>query len=172
MVCSERNFNDLISILAIPVGSLTWAYAAARLAQTVATSDYTLPNSGTVYIGRMAYRSLGAAHTPQYTIPMTAESGEVKDEESLELGGRLHKVSVKFETGAESMSARDALRRLENGEWALELCFFGDVSGQPVRAIVQATRDTCIVSSKRDGKKISVSIDIENLTGVQIVGNY
>ena len=170
-MCSERNFNDLISILAVPVGNLTWANAAARLTPTVGPSDYTLPNSGTIYIGRMAYRSLGAAHAPQYTIPMTAESGEVKDEESTELGGRLHKVNVTFETVAESVSARNALRRLENGEWALELCFFGDVSGQPVRAIVQATRDTCIISSKRDGKKITVSINIENLAGVQIIEN-
>lgn len=170
MLCNERNFDDLLSVLAVPVSGITWANAAARIAPTVHPSDYSFTYTGAVHIGRLGYTTAsGTAQTIPYSIPIVPESGSVKDDESVDVGGRLHKVGVEFEVSADTEAQRSALRRLECGEWVLELCFFGDESGNIVRALVQATQDTCLVKVNRDGKKVSVSIDIENLMGAQIV---
>lgn len=168
--CKERNFDDLLSVLAVPVSGVSFSNAAKRFAPTLQAGDYTLAAAGTIYIGRATYKAVGnAAITPAYSIPIMSESGEVDDEEKVSVGGRKHQVRVTFEVGASTTAERAALLRLERGEWALELCFFGDTDTEPCRALVQATRDTCLVTVKRDGKKVSVTIEIDNLMGLQVV---
>ncbi|MBR1800624.1 MAG: hypothetical protein IJ767_03910 [Bacteroidaceae bacterium] len=167
--CNERNFDDLLSVLAIPVEGLVWRTATARLRATIAPDDYTFTGNA-IYVGRNGYSGVCyECPQPAYSLGIVPESGDVSDEEKMDAGGRIHHVTVKFDVSTDNASAREALLRLERGEWVLELCFFGDTETEPCRALVQATRDTCLVTSKRDGKTVSVTIEIENLTGLQII---
>ena len=168
--CNERNFDDLLSVLAIPVSNLVWRTAAARLHPTIDPDDYTITGNNGIYIGRNTYNGVCyECPQPAYSLGIVPESGDVNDEEKMESGGRIHRVSVKFDVSTDSAAAREALLRLERGEWALELCFFGDTAPAPCRALAQATKDTCLVTAKRDGKTVSVTIEIENLMGLQMI---
>ncbi len=168
-MCNEQNFNDLISVLAIPANSFAWTDQAKRRSPAITAGSYTLPASGTMFIGRSVYRAIGASHSPQYSLPMSPESGEVKDEPSASVNGWLHKVVVSLVVDAKSAADFTNLRRLEMGEWALELCFFGDDASAPSRAVVFATEDTCLVTTEKKEGKVAVTITIENEMGLQVV---
>lgn len=166
MKCKEYR-DDLIAITAVPVAKIS--NTASVMLVTAPTVDYDFSqhfDEDTIVIGmsKARYMDGDTAMAVGSLIPIKNGTGKVKDNESDGVAGRLHTVSVNCEADDRDSDAWNSLLQLERTPSHL-LLTFRDNS----RAFVHATEDSYVCQVERDGGKTSVSFNIQNLTGIQLI---
>ena len=166
MKCKEYR-DDLVAITAVPVTKIS-ATASVMLA-TAPTVDYDLSqhfDEDTVVIGisKARYMDGDVAIAVGSLIPIRHGTGKTKDSEGDGVAGRLHTVGVNCEVDDRDSDTWNSLLQLERTPSHL-LLTFRDNS----QTFVHATEDSYVCQVERDGGKTSVSFNIQNLTGVQLI---
>ena len=180
--CKEFVLDDLMAITAIPVSSIPAGdrlSPANALTPVIAESDfstYTLADA--ITIGLQPLTTGGAL------VPIIKHTGKVKDDESDSVAGRMHTVTVTCEiddrdADADAVGKRvwDYLLALERTACHLLLSFRNkkwepgkmDAADYSQQAFVSATEDTYLCNAERDGKKVTVTLRIQNLMGMQLI---
>ena len=163
--CKEFYLDDLMAITAIPVTDFYPGSSGWQLQPVIAASAFFPTFTHAITIGRQP------ATTGGTLIPIMRLTGKAKDDESDQIAGRLHKVTVNCQIDdrdlsrdASGMTVLDHLLTLERTPSHL-LLTFRDQS----RAFVQAGKDTYLCTVDRDGAKTSVQFRIECLMGIQMI---
>lgn len=156
--CKEFELDDLVVITAIPVadfrpGTYTW-----QLKPTIPSALFSPSLANVIVIGTVP------ATTGGTLIPIKRNTGKAKDSVSDSVAGRLHKVAVSCEVDDRDGDVWDDLAALEKTPCHLLLTFRGGA-----RAFALATKYTYGCEVERDGAKTSVSFDIQNMMGMQLI---
>jgi len=171
--CTEFVLDDLMAIIAIPVGNIAPSSAdspALEKAKTVAGnfSGHYYPD--TIVIGRSPVKQTvqkgGASETfTSGLIPIIQATGKAVDDESDSVAGRMHTVKVTCKVDDRDSAVWDRLLELERTPRHLLLTFHDGVT----QGFVTATQDTYLCEVGREGAKTSVTFRIQNLMGVRLV---
>lgn len=159
--CREFALDDLMAITAIPVDNLPAGDPASPVnsLKPVVDRDWEfLENDDDVIV-------IGMRASVGTLVPIKRDTGKAKDDEGDSVAGRAHTVSVSCEVDDREHTAWNDLLRLEQTPRHLLLTFRG---GQ--QAFVSATEDTYQCTVERNGGKTSVAFKIQNLMGLQILG--
>lgn len=157
--CKEFALDDIMAITAIPIANISASdpgSLANILSPVIASDDFNPSLDSSITIGRQP------AAEDEVLIPIVRTSGKAKDDESDGVAGRMHSVGVTCEVDGRSGDIWDPLLALERTPAHLLLSFRGGARG-----FVSATDDTYMCTVQRDGAKISVSFNVQNLMGVQ-----
>lgn len=160
--CREFFLDDLMAITAIPLADIDAGDPLSpvnQLTPTIASAGFNPTLTHAVVIGRQPATANGIL------IPITRHTGKVKDAESDSVDGRLHTVTVTCETDDRRGEAWALLHALERTPSHLVLTFRDGIT----RGFVAGSEDTWLCNAERDGKNTSVTIRIQNLTGIQMV---
>lgn len=167
--CKEFILDDVLAVTAIPVGDLPAADVESpvnAITPIIRARDFfpTLTNAITI--------GLQAATAGGRLVPVKRHSGKAKDEESDNVAGRLHTVTVNCEVNSRAMdedssgsTPYDYLLALERTPSHLLLTFRDGVT----RAFVASSQDTYKCTVEHDGSKTSVAFKIQNLYGIQLL---
>ena len=159
--CKEFILDDVMSITAIPLVNIPTGDVDSpvnRLTPTIDRFGFSPNLENSITIGLLPAISGGTL------IPIMRRSGKAKDDESDSVSGRLHTVTVTCEVDERECDIWDDLLTLERTPSHL-LLSFRDGSG----AFVSSTKDTYLCNTERDGARITVTIRIQNLMGIQML---
>lgn len=157
--CSEFFLDDLTAICAIPVADFNPKRAAWQLTATIGKAEFSPTLTGAIVIGRFPATPAGKL------IPIMHNTGKAKDGEGDSVAGRLHTVNVSCEADGRDSAIWDHLLLLERTPCHLLLTFRDGVT----KGFVQATADSYLCNTERDGSKTTVTFRIQNLMGIQII---
>lgn len=160
--CKEYILDDLMAITAIPVADIDAGDPLSPVNQFAPVIDSTGFNptiTHAVVIGRQPATANGTL------IPISRNTGKAKDTESDSVAGRLHTVTVTCETDDRAGETWAHLFALERTPSHLILTFRDGTT----RGFVASNDDTWQCNTDRDGQKTSVTIRIQNLTGIQMI---
>lgn len=155
--CKEFVLDDLMAITAIPVADFMPGMAAWQMTPTINAAALSLPLTHAIVIGQKAATQGGAV------IPMMRQTGKAEDSEDNSVAGRLHTVTVSCDVDSRDAGVWSYLLTLERTPCHLLLTF-----RNATQAFVQATEDTYLFNTKRDGSKTSVTLRIQNMMGIQM----
>ena len=157
MSCKEFALDDLMAIVAVPVGKYTPS-GATILSPTIDGEELDgIVDADAIVIGKSSQN--GSA-----LIPIIRDTGKVKDSESLNTGGRRHTVNVECEGDDRDSEAWTLLHRLERMAAHLLL-----TSRDGSRFFVQGSEDTFLCTVNRDGEKTGVGLKVQCMMGVQML---
>lgn len=159
--CNEFSFEDVITIVAIPIANIPVSDAGSYanvLTPTISAEGFNPSLEGAITIGHQPAVAGGIL------VPMRYGTGKAKDSESDAVAGRAHTVTVNCEVDDRNGEVWAHLLTLERSDRHLLLIFRNDV-----RAFVSATRDTYLCNVERDGAKTTVTFKIHNLMGIQLL---
>ena len=156
--CKEY-IRDILSVTAIPVGDFNPGTHAWQLTPTIPSAGFSPTLTHAIVIGR------NPAVQGGIVIPIMRDTGKVTDSESDSVSGRLHTVKVTCEVDTRNADAFNHLLTLERTPCHLLLTYRDGVT----QAFVQATVDTYLCNTERDGSKVSVTLRIQNMMGAQII---
>lgn len=163
--CGEYDLDDLLAITAIPIANYTLGLSTWQLEPTIPGAGFSPSLVGSLVIGTMIPRdSDNNVIAIKGLIPIQHATGKATDSEGDSVAGRKHTVKVSCEADDRDPKVWDYLLALERTPSHLLLTFRNGT-----RAFVSATEDTYTCEVKRDAAKTSVSIDIENLMGIQLI---
>lgn len=147
-----------MAITAIPITDYQPGAASWQLSPTISDDDFapTLQNSITI--------GVHPVYPGGTLIPIVRSTGKAKDDSSDSVAGRLHTVTVSCEADGRDYEVYKHLLALERTPAHLLLTFSDNT-----RAFVAATEDSYLCSVERDGEKISVTLRIQNLMGIQMI---
>lgn len=157
--CKEFVLDDLMAVTAIPVADFNPGTAAWQLTPTVPSAGFSPDMTNAVVIGRQPATAGGAL------VPIVRGTGKAKDAENDGVSGRLHTVTVACEADDRESSVLGHLLSLERTPSHLVLTFRDGMA----KAFVQATEDSYVCTTERDGAKTSVTIRIHNIMGMQML---
>ena len=164
--CKEFALDDLMAIVAVPVGKYTPSSTTSELDQITrvmlmptidAETLDDIVDADAIVIGKTSQN--GSA-----LIPIIRETGKVKDSESLDTAGRLHTVNVECEVDDRDSEVWTLLHRLERMAAHLLL-----TSRDGSRFFVQGSEETFLCTVNRDGEKTGVSLKVQCMMGVQML---
>lgn len=158
MTCTELVREDVLEIIAIPLGNITPGTQSWQLNPTIDSNRFSPSMAGAITVGLKPVTPIGRL------IPIVRETGKAKDSEADSVAGRLHTVNVSCDVDDREHEVWDFLYALERTESHLILVF-RDRS----RAFVQATSDTYLCEVERSGGKTTVTFRIQNLMGIQLI---
>ena len=156
--CKEFDLDDMLAVTAIPVEDYNPDTASWQLSPTIDSAYFTPVLTHAIVIG------MQPAVTGGEVIPIIRATGKVKDDSSDSVAGRLHTVKVTCEVDDRDASAWNTLLALERTPCHLLLTFRNNT-----RAFVQATKDTYLCETERDGAKTSVTLRVQDLMGIQMI---
>jgi hypothetical protein len=156
--CKEFVLDDVMAITTIPVADFNAGVSAWQLTPTIGGSAFSPTLTHSITIGLQPATSGGTL------IPIIRFTGKAKDQESDDVAGRLHTVNVSCEVDDRDSESWNHLLTLERVSAHLLLSF-----RDGTRAFVMATEDTYLCEVERDGAKTSVSFNIRNLMGIQLI---
>jgi len=156
--CKEY-IRDILSVTAIPVSDFNPGTSGWQLTPTVPSSGFSPTLANAIVIGRTPAVVNGAV------IPIIRDTGKVDDSESDSVSGRLHTVKVTCDVDTRGAGVYDLLFTLERTPCHLLLTYGDGVT----QAFVQATIDTYLCNTERDGSKVSVTLRVKNMMGAQVL---
>ena len=156
--CKEFILDDVMAITAIPLDDFPVGTAPWQMAPTISNEDLYPSLDNAITIG------LQPAVAGGILVPIRRSTGKVKDNETDGVAGRLHSVAVSCEVDDRDGNILNDLFALERMPAHLVLTFRDNT-----RAFVSATEDTYICNVERDGSKTTVTFQIQNLMGIQII---
>ena len=152
--CKEFALEDLMAIVAIPLDKYI-PTGTSEIEPTLEHDDFEpVIDDDAITIGSVA--PVGAL------IPIMLATGKVKDSTSDSVAGRLHTVAVSCEIDQRDSDVWALLLRLERTPRHLII-----TSRDGTRFFAQATRDTYLCNTDRDGSKTTVSFTVKCLMGLQ-----
>lgn len=160
--CKEYYLDDAMAITAIPIANIpaiSVSSPANSLTPTISKA-FVIPSvlSGAITIGVQPATEGGIL------IPIVRFTGKAKDEESDDVAGRLHTVTVTCQADDRESDVWASLLALERTPSQLLLTF-----RNKAQAFVSATADTYLCTVERDGAKTSVTFRIQNYMGIQLL---
>ena len=155
--CKEY-IRDILAVTAIPITDFNPGTHAWQLTPTIPSASFYPTLTNAIVIGR------NPAVQDGVVIPIMRDTGKVTDGEADSVSGRLHTVKVTCEVDARNADVFNHLLTLERTPCHLLLYRDG-----VTQAFVQATIDTYLCNTERDGSKVSVTLRIQNMMGAQIV---
>lgn len=156
--CKEY-IQDILAITAIPVGDYNPGIHAWQLTPTIPSDGLSPTLTRAIVIGR------DPAAPGVVVIPIMRDTGKVSDSESDSVSGRMHTVKVTCEVDSRDADVFNHLLTLERTPCHLLLTYRDGVT----KAFVQASEDTYLCNTERDGSKTSVTLRIQNMMGAQTV---
>ncbi|MBR5395845.1 MAG: hypothetical protein IK144_12315 [Bacteroidaceae bacterium] len=156
--CKEFVLDDVMAITTVPVSDFNAGVSTWQLTPTISGAAFSPTLTHSITIGQQPAYSGGTL------IPIIRFTGKAKDQESDNVAGRLHTVNVTCEVDDRDSGSWDHLLALERTPAHLLLTF-----RDGTRAFVLATEDTYLCEVERDGAKTSVSFNIHNLMGIQLI---
>lgn len=161
--CKEFVLDDAMAITAIPLGNIPASNTASPVNQLTPTIDKASIVSsmlvGSITIGVPPAADAGTL------IPIIRTTGKAQDDESDNVAGRLHTVTVNCQVDERDFSVWNNLLALERNPSHLILTF-----RDGTRAFVSSTEDAYLCTVDRDGAKTSVQFRIQNYMGIQMIG--
>lgn len=156
--CKEFVLDDVMAITTIPVTDFNAGVSTWQITPTIDASAFSPTLTHSITIGLQPANSAGIL------IPIIRFTGKAKDQESDNVAGRQHTVNVACEVDDRDSESWNHLLTLERTPAHLLLSF-----RDGTRAFVMATIDTYLCEVERDGAKTSVSFNIHNLMGIQLI---
>lgn len=156
--CKEYT-RDILSVTAIPVADFNPGTHAWQLTPIIPSASFSPTLTHAIVIGRNPAVSGGIV------IPIMRDTGKMTDGEGDSASGRLHTVKVTCEVDTRDTDVFSHLLTLERTPCHLLLTYRDGVT----QAFAQATIDTYLCNTERDGSKTSVTLRIQNMMGAQTV---
>ncbi|MBP5425119.1 MAG: hypothetical protein J6Y33_03485 [Prevotella sp.] len=156
--CSEFVLDDLMAVTAIPVDDFIPGFSAWQTGKTIPSGQFSPTLTSSVTIGRQPAVAGGTL------IPIIPWTGKARDEESDGVAGRLHTVTVTCQADDRDHAVWERLLALERTPSHLLLTFRDGTQG-----FVQATVDTYLMTTERDGAKTTVTFRIQDIMGIQLI---
>ena len=156
--CKEFLLDDVMTIVAIPLEDLELGTSSWQLTPTIIEDEYYPSLYNAITIGQQPATAGGIL------IPIRRLTGKAKDEETDNVAGRLHTVTVTCDIDDRDHETWTHLRTLERTPSHLQITFRDNS-----RAFASATEDTYLCNVERDGAKTTITFRIQNLMGLQLI---